>query len=430
MGQGGMLMIERVAYLLERGRVWLVVRWRRRWRLTPRGRFVFASLGILLIFFISSLAGSLARDPRPAKGLPAAGSSPTGPRPTVRPDRPSSSAGRGFTLIASGDVLTHGPILRQANAYGRRVNRPYDFRPMFAGIRPIVSKADLAVCHLEVPLSRDGRGISSWPAFNAPPQLAGALRWAGYDACSTASNHAMDQGAQGVAATLAVMDRAGLRHAGLARNPGEANRQTVLEVRGLRIGLLSYTYGLNSGPLPPSQRWLVKTIDAGRILTDARAARQAGAQFVVVLLHWGQEYRAPPTPAQRDLARRLLAAPQVDLVLGHHAHVVQPIQRVGRKWVAFGMGNSLSNQTPSCCAPGAQDGVLVKVTVGERAGRLHVRDVSYVPTWVEHPSFRILPVPSALADRSLPPATRRALKASQDRTRRAVGPAAHPARPG
>jgi poly-gamma-glutamate capsule biosynthesis protein CapA/YwtB (metallophosphatase superfamily) len=255
------------------------------------------------------------------------------------------------------------------------------------------------------------------------------LRWAGYDACSTASNHAMDKGTQGVAATLAVMDRAGLRHAGTARNPSEANQHTILEVRGLRIGLLSYTYGLNSGPLPPGQRWLVKTIDPVRILTDARAARQAGARFVVVLLHWGQEYRTTPTPAQRGLARRLLAAPEVDLILGHHAHIVQPIQRVAGKWVAFGMGNSLSNQTPSCCAPGAQDGVLVKVTVAEHAGRLRVRQVSYVPTWVEHPSFRILPVPSALADRGLPPATHRALQASRERTRRAVGPEAHPARP-
>jgi poly-gamma-glutamate capsule biosynthesis protein CapA/YwtB (metallophosphatase superfamily) len=237
----------------------------------------------------------------------------------------------------------------------------------------------------------------------------------------------MDQGAQGVAATLAVMDRAGLRHAGLARNPSEASQHTILAVRGLRIGLLSYTYGLNSGPLPPGQRWLVKTIEPGRILTDAQAARRAGARFVVVLLHWGQEFRTIPTPAQRDLARRLLAAPEVDLMLGHHAHVVQPIQRVGPKWVAFGMGNSLSNQTASCCAPGAQDGVLVKVTIAERAGRLRVRDVRYVPTWVEHPSFRIRPVLTALADPRLGPATRRALQASRDRTRQAVGPSARPA---
>jgi poly-gamma-glutamate synthesis protein (capsule biosynthesis protein) len=424
-------MVEQLEGLLERGRVWVVARWRRRWRLTPRGRFVVGSLIILLAFFVTSLVGSWVGDPRPAKGLPASGARPAGHRPVAPAGRPASPpAGRGFTLIASGDELTHGPVLRQASAYGQRVNQPYDFRPMFASIRPIVAGADLAVCHLEVPLSRDGRGISSWPAFNAPPQLAEALRWAGYDACSTASNHAMDRGAQGVAATLTVMDRAGLRHAGIARNPQEASQPTILEVRGLRVGLLSYTYGLNGGQLPPGQRWLVKTIDPGRILADARAARQAGAQFVVVFLHWGQEYRTAPTPAQRDLARRLLAAPEIDLILGHHVHVVQPIERVGDKWVAFGMGNSLSNQTPSCCAPGSQDGVLVKVTVAEHAGRLRVREVGYVPTWVEHPSFRVLPVPTALADRSIDPATRRALQASQDRTARAVGRAAQLARPG
>jgi poly-gamma-glutamate synthesis protein (capsule biosynthesis protein) len=99
------------------------------------------------------------------------------------------------------------------------------------------------LCHLEVPLSRDGHNISSWPAFNAPRQLAAALRWAGYDACSTASNHSMDQGSQGIAATLDVMDAAGLRHAGMARNAHEADQSTIVAVRGLRVGILSYTYG-------------------------------------------------------------------------------------------------------------------------------------------------------------------------------------------
>jgi len=332
-------------------------------------------------------------------------------------------------LIASGDVLTHGPVLRQASAYGRRIGQRYDFRPMFADIRPLVAGADLALCHLEVPLSRTGQDISSWPVFNAPPQLAAALRWAGYDACSTASNHSMDQGPQGVAATLEIMDAAGLGHAGMARNAHEAATSTIVDVRGLRVGLLSSTYGLNSGRLRADQRWLVNTIDPRRILSDARAARRAGAQFVVVLLHWGQEYQSTPTPSQREVARQLLGAPEVDLILGHHVHVVQPIEQVGSKWVAYGMGNSLSNQTPSCCAAGSQDGVLVKVTVSEHAGRLRVRAVRYVPTWVEHPSFRIRPVPTALADRSLPAATRRALQASRDRTARAVGPTARPAPP-
>ena len=407
--------------LVHRWRTWLLARWRPRWRLTRRGRVVFASLGILLVLFISSLLGSWARDPPPAKGLPGIAS-----RPPQRSNRAGGGASRGFTLIASGDVLPHGPVLRQASAYGRRAGQPYDFRPMFADLRPIVARADLAVCHLEVPLSRNSQEISSWPAFNAPPQLAAALRWAGYDACSTASNHSMDQGAQGVAATLQVMDAAGLHHPGMARSAKEADRTTMLEVHGLRVALLSYTYGLNRGPLPPDRPWLVKTIDPRRILADARAAQAAGAQFVVVLLHWGQEYQSTPTPFQRQVARRLLAAPEIDLIVGHHAHVVQPIQRIGGKWVAYGMGNSLSNQTPACCAAGAQDGVLVKVTVAEHAGRLRVRQLRSVPTWVEHPSFRIRPVLTALADRSLPPATRRALQDSRDRTRRAVGPTARP----
>jgi Bacterial capsule synthesis protein PGA_cap len=407
---------------LQRWRAWLLARWQHRWRLTRRGRVVFASLGILLVLVIGSLLGTWARNPPPARGLPAAKA-----RPAEGSERPGRGAGRQFTLIASGDVLPHGPVLRQAGTYGRGVGQLYDFRPMFADLRPIVSRADLAVCHLEVPLSRDGQHISSWPAFNAPPQLAAALRWAGYDACSTASNHSMDQGPQGVAATLAVMDAAGLGHPGMARNPHEARQSTILEVRGLRVALLSYTYGLNRGQLPPDQRWLVKLIEPGQIIKDARAARAAGAQFVVVLLHWGQEYQSTPTPFQREVARRLLAAPEVDLILGHHVHVVQPIERVGSKWVAYGMGNSLSNQTPSCCAAGAQDGVLVKVTVAEYDGRLRAREVRYVPTWVEHPSFRIRPVLTALTDRSLPTATRRALQASRDRTGRAVGPTVRPA---
>jgi poly-gamma-glutamate capsule biosynthesis protein CapA/YwtB (metallophosphatase superfamily) len=411
--------------LVQRWRIWLVARWQRRWRLTQRGRVVLGSLAILLVLLISSLVGSWARDPPRAKGLPTMGS-----RPAQRPDHARGTAPRGFTLIASGDVLTHNAVLEQASAYGRRVGQPYDFRPMFADLRPLVSRADLAVCHLEVPLSRNGQDISGWPAFNAPPQLAAALRWAGYDACSTASNHAMDQGAQGVAATLEVMDTAGLRHAGTARTANDADQSTIVDVRGLRVGLLSYTYGLNSGRLRADRPWLVNTIEPRRIVADARAARAAGARFVVVLLHWGQEYQSTPTPSQREVAKRLLSTPEVDLILGHHVHVVQPIRRVGSKWVAYGMGNSLSNQTSSCCAVGAQDGVLVKVTVGERAGRLRVRELRYVPTWVEHPSFRIRPVLTALSDRSLPAVTRRALQASRDRTRRAVGPIAQSAPPG
>ena len=323
-------------------------------------------------------------------------------------------------MLASGDVLPHRSVVDRARAYGARSGRSYDFGPMFAAIRPLVSAADLAVCHLEAPLSPTGRNLSGYPRFNAPPQLAAAIRAAGYDACSVASNHSMDQGVQGVAGTLAVLDKAGLRHAGTGRTPREA-RPRILAVRGVRVALLSYTYGLNGFRLPRGRPWLVNLIRPGRILADARAARRAGSEFTVVFLHWGQEYRSAPTPVQRTLARKVLADPAVDLIVGHHAHVVQPVQRIHGKWVAFGLGNSLSAQSAACCPAATQDGVLLQVTVVRKAGRFVVGAVRYTPTWVNHPSYRIHPVPQALASGSANPAM---LRASLRRTTAAVGPAA------
>jgi poly-gamma-glutamate capsule biosynthesis protein CapA/YwtB (metallophosphatase superfamily) len=323
-------------------------------------------------------------------------------------------------VLASGDVLPHRSVVDRARAYGARSGRSYDFGPMFAAIRPLVSAADLAVCHLEAPLSPTGRNLSGYPRFNAPPQLAAAIRAAGYDACSVASNHSMDQGAQGVAGTLAVLDKAGLRHAGTGRSPREA-RPRLLAVRGARVALLSYTYGLNGFRLPRGRPWLVNQLHPSRILADARAARRAGSQFTVVFLHWGQEYRSAPTPGQRTLARKLLADPAVDLIVGHHAHVVQPVQRIHGKWVAFGLGNSLSAQSAACCPAATQDGVLLQVTVVRKAGRFVVGAVRYTPTWVDHPSYRIHPVPQALASGSANPAM---LRPSLRRTTAAIGPAA------
>jgi poly-gamma-glutamate capsule biosynthesis protein CapA/YwtB (metallophosphatase superfamily) len=368
-------------------------------------------------------AADAARSQRPtATSTVTASSEPQGQPPVQEPTP------RGFTLLASGDVLPHGTVVERAKAAGARSGRPYDFRPMFAAIRPIVSAADLAVCHLEAPLSASGRDLSGYPRFNAPPQLAAGIRAAGYDACSVASNHAMDRGTQGVAGTLRVLDAAGLRHAGTARRAREA-RHAILTVRGVRVALLSYTYGLNGLRLPRGRPWLVNLLSPGRILADTRAARRAGSQFTVVFLHWGQEYRSAPTPAQRKLANQLLADPSVDLILGHHAHVVQPVERIRGKWVAFGMGNSLSAQSAACCPAATQDGVLLQVSVVHRAGRFVVDQVRYTPTWVEHPSYRIRPVLEALASGRASPATQAALRASLRRTTTAVGRAARPATP-
>lgn len=328
---------------------------------------------------------------------------------------------RVFTIAASGDFLGHGPVVARAAATGRASGQAYDFGPMLTAIKPIVSDADLGICHLETPLSADNRNLSSYPVFNVPRELAAGIAASGFDGCSVASNHAFDKGAAGVSATLDVLDAAGLGHAGTARTPAEAATPNRREIEGVHVAHLSYSYGLNGFRLPSDQPWLVNLIDPPeRILADARGAREAGARFVVVSLHWGNEYQVAPTDEQRAIARQLLESPEVDLVLGHHAHVVQPVEKIGEKYVVYGMGNFLSNQSPRCCPANSQDGVIVLVTVEAGAaaggGAARVTRVSYQPTWVQPGSYKVLPVARALGDPATPPAERAELTRSWQRT--------------
>lgn len=316
---------------------------------------------------------------------------------------------RRFTVAAAGDVLVHMPVTHQAQLYGAATGAVYDFAPMFDEVRAAFQSADLSICHLEVPLSGDSAGLSGFPRFSAPPQLADALATASFDTCSTASNHAVDRGGAGVTATLDALDDAGVAHVGTARSPEEADRPRLHEVAEVTVGHVAGTYGLNGLPLPAGEPWRVDLLDADHLRARAAAARDAGAEFVVASLHWGQEYRQAPTAEQRAVADVLLADGGVDLIVGHHAHVVQPLGRIGGRPVAFGLGNFLSNQSGACCAAGAQDGVIARFEVEEESpGEFAVTGVAAVPTWVDRTTYSVVDVLTAL-DAPETPADRRAL---------------------
>jgi hypothetical protein len=187
------------------------------------------------------------------------------------------------------------------------------------------------------------------------------------------------------------------------------------------VALLAYTYGLNGLSSPPSKPWLVNLIERERVLADARHAKASGAELVIVRLQWGNEYQSRPTPEQQSLARTLLASADIDLVVGHHVHVVQPIEKIGDEFVLYGLGNFLSNQSPHCCPPASQDGVIVTARVDDRGGRLMVSNVSYTPTWVDRGGYVVRPVADALDDPATPAALRPALWASWARTVGAIG---------
>jgi len=313
------------------------------------------------------------------------------------PGASADATGRSFTLTAGGDILIHRNIAQIAdgNAPGADV---YDFTPMLAPIEPWVGQADLAICHLEGALDPRNAGLSYYPLFNAPHEVADALAFAGYDACSTAGNHTLDHGFTGVSDTLDLLDAAGIGHAGSARSEAE-RLPSLYEANGITVGHISYTYGTNGIPAPADKPWAINLIgDGDAILDDARWAREHGAEFVIVSLHWGAEYQVRPTAAQVDLAERLLGSEDVDLILGTHVHVVQPIARVNGEVVVYGMGNQLSNMMEGCCGhTGTQDGVMVHFTVREIGGRFVVTGMQYTPTWVHPTTKAVTPVAHALA---------------------------------
>jgi poly-gamma-glutamate synthesis protein (capsule biosynthesis protein) len=299
-----------------------------------------------------------------------------------RPELPAKPTR--LTIAASGDLLIHSPVFFQALAYGG--GQRYDFRPMLGQVRAVVRSADLGICHLEQPLTA-GEPHGE-PTFKAPAELAGAIRWVGWDACSTASNHSYDDLEPGVRFTIRRLDRHGIAHSGTNLRPNRP-RAALIEARGVKVALLAYTTRIPGMP-EPARAWLLNMAEPDRILADARAARRAGAAVVIVSLHWGDEYVHEPSRLQRSLARRLTASPDVTAVIGQHVHVVQPIRRVNAKPVVFGEGNLLSNQTANCCPVESQDGMIVLLEVSAGPSGARVERVRYVPTWVQHPGFEVV----------------------------------------
>ncbi len=354
--------------------------------------------------------GGAPRDTR--TDVAAVGSAPEPATPSPAPDVE-------VTLAFGGDLLPHLPIDAVAQERGAAAGVPYDFGLMLGPLAPVVGEADLALCHLEVPLVADGQAVSGYPSFHAPRELAAAVDAVGYDGCSTASNHSLDGGRDGISATLGTFDLLGLGHTGTARGPEEASGPAFYDAGGARVAHLSYAYGFNGIPLPEDAPWAANGIDPVRIAADAQAAAAFGAQLVVVSLHWGDEYQSEPSGFQQEVATILSGVPEIDLVIGHHAHVVQPIERVGPHgtWVVYGLGNQLANQPQ---LP-RRDGLTVVVTAGGPAGgSLDVRRLEAVPTYVDTDTFAVLPVAESLADPALPPERRAELEGSLTRTMEVV----------
>lgn len=327
-------------------------------------------------------------------------------------------------MAFTGDILPHSPLWRQAQRNAAAAGRDgFDFDPMLAGLRPVHDTVDLAVCHLETPIAPAGEDFSTMPLYGVPAEVVDAIAAAGFHRCSTASNHTVDRGLAGIDRTVDVLEAAGVAQSGMARRPDEIE-PLVFEVAGVAVSHLSYTWSYNGLSLPEGQEWRSALIDPDRILADATRARELGAAIVVVSLHWGAEGVHTPTGYQREIADLLTADGSIDLIVGHHAHVLQPIEQVNGTWVLFGLGNVLSNLPTSDRWPAAsQDAAIVTVAaVVDERGRVTVERPVAHPTWVDRDAGWIVRlVDVELARDDLGAGQRGRLEASRSRTAAVLG---------
>ncbi|RNG20330.1 CapA family protein [Streptomyces botrytidirepellens] len=304
-----------------------------------------------------------------------------------------------FTLVATGDLLAHASVIRQARADSG--GEGYDFHRMLIGAAPVVAQADLAICHMETVYGANGGPFTGYPTFKTPPQIAGAIKRLGYDSCSTASNHTLDAGTEGVTRTLDALDKAGVRHAGSARSARESTTPALMEAGGAKVAQLAYAYGTNGIPVPEGKPWIVNLIDAERIIEDARAARRAGADVVVVSTHWGTEWQEAPDKLQLSLAKKLTASRShgrrdIDLIIGTHAHVPQAYEKVNGTWVVYGMGDQVAGVMPD---ERGQMGSAARFTFTPPTAQgrpWQVAKAEFIPHAVDNDPISVVNLPRAL----------------------------------
>ena len=270
-------------------------------------------------------------------------------RQAVRSDPPP----RSFSLVATGDILTENLVTAAAAAHAAGTGTRYAFAPLFAPVTEMLSAADIAICHMEMPIGAPGAriGVYGRSPFGgnlilAPYEVADGLRRAGFDRCSTASNHSNDLGPPGIATTLAALDAAGMSHVGTARSVADS-AVGIVTVSGVRLAHLAYTRYSNT--VLPAEPWRLNfAASPAQVAADVAAARTAGAEVVVVSVHLSKELLAAPIPEDRQFVTELTSLARVDLVVQHGPHVIQPVELVNGTWVYWSLGNFISGMgTPA-----------------------------------------------------------------------------------
>ena len=303
-------------------------------------------------------------------------------------------------ISAVGDIMVHKSQLDAQ--YDAKSNK-YNFNNNFRYISNYISKSDLSIANLETTLSGEKNGYSGYPRFNSPDSLADALKKSGFDFISIVNNHTLDYGIGGLERTKRVLEEKKLNTLGIRKDINE-KRYKIINIKGVKIGIIAYTYEtqpingfktINNTRIPIEAQDLINTYNPNnlayevpKIKNEIGDMKKEGAELIISLIHWGNEYQLKPNYSQKVLAKAL-ANSGVNIILGSHPHVIQPIDTLTynnhETVVAYSLGNFLSNQRSEITkSTYTEDGVILNIRVAKNlhTNEIRIDKVTYKPTWV------------------------------------------------
>lgn len=316
-----------------------------------------------------------------------------------------------INLSAVGDIMFHDAQLE--SAYDEE-NDTYHFIPVFEEVKPILSKADITIGNLETTLAGPERGFSGYPLFNSPDETIDAIKNAGFDILTTANNHSLDTGIDGLQRTIKVLREKGIDFVGTADNEDQS-RVLIKDVDGIKLAFLAYTEstnGLGDQYSNDQLHRMLNVMEKENIMQDIEEAKSLDADLIITYMHWGTEYMEEPNEKQIEYAH-MLAEAGVDIILGSHPHVIQPSEVIEtddhETFVVYSMGNFISNQRQETVGNNrTEDGIIINfdITKNKQTNETFIENVEYVPTWVyKHNengqskyTYRILPIEQSLSN--------------------------------
>lgn len=318
------------------------------------------------------------------------------PEPVVEhhgnsPDCPDTDC---ISMLVNGDLLFHPNLWKHfAGASTAATDgTAFDFTPLFETMKPYIQASDIAVCEFETPIAKRGGPYTGYPVFNVPPEVADAAASVGYTACTHATNHSWDQGADGIARLWDTLASKGIAQTGSYKNEEDSTKPLVIDspTGGGKLGLVTGTVSLNG--MTADHDWQVDRLreagdpqhqsDIDRAVAKAKAAREQGADVVAMAMHSVQEYIDYADSWQVSEAHELADTGAFDVIYGAGCHCAQPIENYNGTWIIYGLGNTVTVSAPASRIVNNQ-GVTARIQFAGRkgvAGAWRVSRIDWVPT--------------------------------------------------